>query len=66
MTSLFVLIPISLLLLGVAIWAFVWSVNHGQFDDLESPSVRILFDDDLVGSREHISEAEETGPAVHE
>ena len=37
MNILLLLIPISLLLLGVAIWAFAWAVRRGQFDDLETP-----------------------------
>ena len=40
------LIPIAIILAGLAIWAFFWSVNNGQFDDLESPAHRILYDDD--------------------
>lgn len=40
------LIPLGILLLGVAIWAFVWAVKSGQFDDLEGPAHRILMDDD--------------------
>jgi cbb3-type cytochrome oxidase maturation protein len=46
MTIIFALIPLALLLLGVAVWAFFWAVRHGQFDDLDSPATRILFDDD--------------------
>jgi cbb3-type cytochrome oxidase maturation protein len=42
----FVLIPLAILLLAAAVWAFIWAVNHGQFDDLEGPAHRILFDDD--------------------
>jgi cbb3-type cytochrome oxidase maturation protein len=45
----FVLIPLAVLLLGAAVWAFIWAVNHGQFDDLEGPAHRILFDDDEKG-----------------
>lgn len=45
MNSLFVLIPMALLLLGVAIWAFVWAVDHAQFDDLDDEAERILFDE---------------------
>ncbi len=45
MNILLVLIPISLLLIGFAVWAFFWAVNHGQFDDLETPALRILEDD---------------------
>jgi cbb3-type cytochrome oxidase maturation protein len=46
MEILFILIPIAIILLGFAIWAFFWSVNTGQYDDLESPAHSILFDDD--------------------
>ncbi len=46
MNIIFVLIPLAILLLGAAVWAFIWAVNHGQFDDLEGPAHRILFDDD--------------------
>ena len=40
------LIPLGILLLAVAIWAFVWAVKSGQFDDMEGPAHRILMDDD--------------------
>ena len=46
MNIVFVLIPLAILLLAAAVWAFIWAVNHGQFDDLEGPAHRILFDDD--------------------
>jgi cbb3-type cytochrome oxidase maturation protein len=45
-TILFVLIPLAVLLLGVALAAFFWAVRHAQFDDLDTPGVRVLFDDD--------------------
>ena len=46
MTILYLLIPLSLTLLGLAVWAFFWAVKNGQFDDLEGPAHRILFDED--------------------
>lgn len=46
MSSLFLLIPLALVLLAVAGAAFVWAVRNGQFDDLETPATRILHDDD--------------------
>ena len=46
MNIIFVLIPVGLILLGVAIGAFFWAVQNGQFDDLDSPAERILEDDD--------------------
>lgn len=46
MNILYLLIPLGLVLLGFAIWAFMWAVRSGQFDDLEGPAHRILMDDD--------------------
>lgn len=46
MSILYVLIPLALLLLGGAVWAFFWAVGSGQFDDLDTPAVRIIMDDD--------------------
>lgn len=46
MNILLALIPISLLLLGAAIWAFVWAVKGGQYDDLDTPPLDILVDED--------------------
>ncbi len=42
MNSLLILVPISLVLFGAAIWAFVWAVRRGQFDDLQTPAIDIL------------------------
>ena len=42
MTILLLLVPISVLLLGIAIWAFLWAVRSGQYDDLDAPAVDIL------------------------
>lgn len=52
MDILFLLIPLSVvlvLLIGLAFW---WSVHSGQFEDLEGPAHRILMDDDLPSARE--------------
>ncbi len=46
MEVLYLLIPLAVLLAGVIVWAFFWSVKSGQFDDLEGPAHRILMDDD--------------------
>lgn len=48
MSILYVLIPLALLILGGAVWAFFWAVGNGQFDDLDTPAMRILMDDDTV------------------
>jgi len=46
MSTLFLLIPLALILLAIAVWFFIWSVRNGQFDDMEGPAYRILMDDD--------------------
>jgi cbb3-type cytochrome oxidase maturation protein len=43
---LFVLIPLAVLMFGAALAAFFWAVRHAQFDDLDSPGVRVLLDDE--------------------
>lgn len=45
MSVLFIAIPIALLLALVAVIAFVVQVRNGQYDDLETPSRRMLYDD---------------------
>jgi len=42
LNSLLLLVPISLVLLGLAASAFVWAVRGGQYDDLDTPSIDIL------------------------
>ncbi len=46
MSSIFFLIPVAGLFLALAIWAFFWAVRNDQFEDLDTPATRILFDDD--------------------
>lgn len=48
MESLYLLIPVSVLLVFVIAGLFWWSVRSGQFDDLEGPAHRILMDDEKV------------------
>jgi|AZIJ01.1.fsa_nt_gi cbb3-type cytochrome oxidase maturation protein len=44
MESLYFLIPLSMVVVGVGIWLFFWAVNNGQYDDLDGEAERILFD----------------------
>ncbi len=46
MSVLYIVLPLALLIVGVAVAAFVWATARGQFDDLDTPSVRMLHDDD--------------------
>ena len=52
MSILYVLIPLALLLLGIAVWAFFWAVGSGQFDDLDTPAMRVVMDDDTKPDEE--------------
>ena len=58
MTILLLLIPLSLMLVGIAAWAFAWAVRRGQFDDLDTPALDILGDDhresDSVGDHDPV------------
>lgn len=58
MEVVFILVPISLVIIGVALWAFVWSVRNDQFEDLDKEAYAILFDDDDA-SRNNNTEASE-------
>lgn len=46
MDSLFLLIPLSVLLVFIIGFLFWWSVRSGQYDDMEGPAYRMLMDDD--------------------
>ena len=46
MEILFLLIPLSLVLVVLVSGIFLWAVRSGQFDDMEGPAYRILMDDD--------------------
>lgn len=48
MEIIYLLIPISLLLLALIIWVLLWAVRSGQYDDLEGPAHRILMDEDKI------------------
>lgn len=76
MAILLFLIPISLLLVIFAVWAFVAAVRGGQFDDLDTPPLDILRDDDGDTPLRHLPPAttiptpkpgeEVAGPCAHD
>jgi cbb3-type cytochrome oxidase maturation protein len=45
MEVIFIVLPLALALAGAFLAAFLWAVNRGQYDDLDTPPVRVLFDD---------------------
>jgi cbb3-type cytochrome oxidase maturation protein len=46
----FVVVPLATLIVLVAVIAFVYSARRGQFDDLDTPAVRMLYDDTPVAA----------------
>ncbi len=68
MTILLMLIPISLVLLGLAVAAFIWAVRRGQFDDLDTPALDILDDENArkpaQASNPAASESDSAAPAT--
>ncbi|BES71072.1 cbb3-type cytochrome oxidase assembly protein CcoS [Marinobacter nanhaiticus D15-8W] len=46
MEIVYLLVPITLILVAVGVAVFSWAVKSGQYDDLEGPAHRILYDDD--------------------
>ena len=45
MSILFVLIPLSLALMGVAVWALFWAVDNDQFEDLDAAARSVTTED---------------------
>jgi cbb3-type cytochrome oxidase maturation protein len=58
MPALYVMIPIAIIVVALAIWLFFWAVDSGQYDDLEGPAHSILFDDEDPAHQAGIREAE--------
>jgi len=50
MNIIYLLIPISIILLGGIVWVLLWAVRSGQYDDLEGPAHRILMDEDKIAN----------------
>lgn len=45
MEIIYLLAPLALILATIAISAFIWAVQKGQYDDLDTPSMRLLLED---------------------
>lgn len=57
MTVLYLLVPLALIFAAGALTVFIISVRRGQFDDLQTPPVRILMDDETVPGEGEKAEA---------
>lgn len=61
MSVLFIVLPIALVLAAIGVAAFLWAVGQGQYDDLDTPPYRAMFDDDdlLITERPERGEGDE-------
>jgi len=46
MEALYILVPLSVVIVYLAVWVFLLMSDDGQFDDMVGPALRILEDDD--------------------
>ncbi|HEJ1766335.1 TPA: cbb3-type cytochrome oxidase assembly protein CcoS [Pseudomonas aeruginosa] len=58
MAALYILIPVAIVIVAIAIYVFFWAVDSGQYDDLDGPAHSILFDDEDPKHQAGIDEAE--------
>ena len=66
MEIIYLLIAISLVLVGVIVWTLFWAVGSGQYDDLEREGHRILMDDDDVNDATNADPPDDPEPATDE
>ena len=57
MNILYLLVPAAVLLAAIGVAAFAWAVRSGQFDDVDTPPVRALLDDEPADPKEQSSES---------
>ena len=56
MSIIYVLIPVAILIIAIAIVVFFWAVKSNQFEDLDRQGYNILFDDDLPPEEKKLAE----------
>lgn len=65
MNILLVLIPVTLLVIVIAVALFFWAVNHHQFDDLESPAELPLMEDPPPDPAQSSQPDDDNAPPAH-
>ena len=46
MSVLYIVVPLAIVIVGAAVVAFVWAARRGQFDDLDTPAIRAVLEDE--------------------
>lgn len=62
MSIIYVLIPIAMLFVLIAIGVFFWAVRTEQFDDLDRQGASILFEEDKPGKKPSANASHDTEP----
>jgi len=63
MSVIFLLIPLSIVIAACFLWAFIWAVRSGQYEDTLTPSMRVLLEETSVASLERSRVASSTSKA---
>jgi cbb3-type cytochrome oxidase maturation protein len=48
MSVIFIVLPLAIIMAGIAMAAFFWAVRRGEFDDLDTPPYRAIFEDEAA------------------
>ena len=64
MESLYILVPLSVLLVFIIGAIFWWCLRSGQYDDLEGPAYRLLMDDRDAAAPRRQAEEDSSGPSA--
>ncbi len=62
MSVIFVLLPLALVFAAAALGVFIWAALSGQYDDVHTPAVRILYDDESAGHDDEPTGSSRQGP----
>lgn len=63
MSIIYVLIPIAIIIVAIAVGVFFWAVRSNQFEDLDRQGYSILFDDDIKPEEKNRGSLEKVGKA---
>ena len=66
MEILYLLVPIALIVLFIAVKFLFWAISSGQYDDLNTEGQRILFDEDKVERKTRTTTSNQQNPAQHQ
>ena len=64
MSVIYILLPLALVIVAVAVGAFVWAARRGQFDDMDTPAMRIVLEDDAPPTPSDAQESPGHSPSI--